>query len=156
MTILAIDPGYIESAYCLYDGKVPLQFDKVRNETLMEALIDFEASHLVIEKMQGFGMAVGIEVFDTVFVSGRICERWESMGRTWCGIPRKEVAGHICHSGRAKDSNIRTALMDRYGGEKAAKGLKKSPGPLYGMAADMFSAFAIAITWWETHGTKGA
>jgi hypothetical protein len=53
---------------------------------------------------------------------------------------------HLCGSSRAKDPNVRTALLDRFGGA-GAKGTKAAPGPLYGIAADLWSALAIAVTW---------
>ena len=48
---------------------------------------------------------------------------------------------------RAKDSNIRQAVMDMYGSSKeVAIGNKKKPGPLYGVVKDIWSSLAIAIT----------
>ncbi|MBV8782506.1 MAG: hypothetical protein JO353_14005, partial [Phycisphaerae bacterium] len=49
---------------------------------------------------------------------------------------------------RAKDGNIRQALIDRFGPTKErAIGKKKSPGPLYGMSGDCWSALAVAVTY---------
>ncbi|HET6477318.1 MAG TPA: hypothetical protein VFH93_14740 [Thermoleophilia bacterium] len=45
-----------------------------------------------------------------------------------------------------KDANIRQALLDRFGGP-AAVGRKAAPGPLYGIARDVWSALAIAVTY---------
>jgi len=52
---------------------------------------------------------------------------------------------HLCGSARAKDTNIRQALIDRYGGS-AAIGKKAAPGPLYGVSKDVWSALAVAVT----------
>ena len=52
---------------------------------------------------------------------------------------------------RAKDRNVRLAIEDRRGGRRAAVGLKKSQGPLYGIKAHEWSALAIAITWFDKH-----
>lgn len=39
------------------------------------------------------------------------------------------------------------ALIDRFGGKDAAIGRKATPGPLYGITKDLWSALAIAITY---------
>jgi len=46
----------------------------------------------------------------------------------------------------ANDASIRQALIDRFGGKDAAIGRKASPGPLHGIAADVWSALALAVT----------
>jgi len=61
-------------------------------------------------------------------------------------ISRRAVKLHLCGSARAKDANIRQALIDRYGGS-AAIGRKAAPGPLYGVSKDVWSALAIAVTY---------
>ena len=54
---------------------------------------------------------------------------------------------HLCGSAKAKDSNIRQAIIDRYGGDpKRCIGTKKAPGPLYGISADQWAALALALT----------
>jgi hypothetical protein len=68
-------------------------------------------------------------------------------------MPRKDVKLHLCGQTRAKDSNIRAALIDRFGGKEKAIGKKASPGPLYGLKADAWQALALAVTWLDLHGT---
>jgi hypothetical protein len=41
---------------------------------------------------------------------------------------------------RAKDANIRQALIDKLG----AVGTKKAPGPLYGISGHLWAALAVA------------
>ena len=60
------------------------------------------------------------------------------------------VKSHLCHSAKANDSNIRQALIDRWGGDQVAIGRKKAPGPLYGFSGDMWAALAVAVTAAET------
>ncbi len=61
-------------------------------------------------------------------------------------LPRRAVKLALCGDSRAKDANIRQALIDRFGGS-AAVGRKAAPGPLYGISRDVWSALAIAVTY---------
>jgi hypothetical protein len=151
MTVrLAIDPGPEQSAWLVlghHDGV--RAFAIWPNQQLLEALrapqvhLSREITHIAIEKVESFGMAVGAEVFETVFWSGRFAEaaRHHTIER----VTRRAVKLHLCGSARAKDPNIRQALIDRYGGSSAI-GKKSSPGPLYGVSKDVWSALAVAVT----------
>jgi hypothetical protein len=61
-------------------------------------------------------------------------------------VYRREVKTNLCGSMKAKDGNVRQALIDRFGGKEKAIGKKKTPGPLYGFSADVWQALAVAIT----------
>lgn len=152
MIILAIDPGPTASAFVAYNSATGgiRNAGKVSNDELLSMLRDGVAqdvSHCVIEKVESFGMAVGAEIFETVYWSGRFAEATHPIPVHRIG--RKAIKLHLCGSMRAKDPNIRQALIDRYGGKEAAIGRKASPGPLYGISGDMWSALAVAVTWWE-------
>lgn len=148
--ILAIDPGPAESAWLTYNivtGSVG-HFAKVDNDHILAFLrhASTEITEVVIEKVESFGMAVGAEVFETVYWSGRFAEA--AHPRPVERIGRKAVKLHLCGSMRAKDANIRAALLDRYGpGKENAVGTKAHPGPLYGLSGDTWSALAVAVTW---------
>lgn len=147
--IIGVDPGTTKSAVVLLRNldRPPRLLDHalLDNHTVMPWIQGFSVTGniLVIEKIASFGMPVGAEVFETVFWSGRFAEAW---GGEWHRITRNEVKNHICHSSRAKDSNIRQAIIDRFGG-LAAIGRKSAPGPLYGIAGDEWSALAVALTY---------
>lgn len=147
--ILAIDPGPEHSAFVIYDGQRPIDFDKLDNGDLMLRIARGELSgdQLVIEQIAAMGMAVGAEVFETCFWSGRFVQAWAG---EFDRVKRHQVKMHICGNMRAKDANIRQAIIDRYGGKDTAIGRKKNPGPLYGMSGDCWAALAVAITWSET------
>jgi hypothetical protein len=153
---LAIDPGNEESALLIYDteAKVPWSWEKCPNEDALER-IDARASAdtMAIEMVASYGMAVGASVFETCVWAGRFIERWMASYGMLVARPkepirvyRREVKLHICGTARAKDANIRQALIDRYGGKQQAIGLKKTPGPLYGMTGDCWAALAVAVT----------
>jgi hypothetical protein len=48
---------------------------------------------------------------------------------------------HLCNSMRAKDANVRQALIDRFG----PVGTKKQPGKLYGVATHYWAALGVAV-----------
>lgn len=146
--IIAIDPGPTWSAMLILIAGQPSNFGIKRNDELIAWLRKGHTATLlatvVIEKVESFGMAVGAEIFETVYWSGRFAEaaRPSPVER----IGRKAVKLHLCGTTKAKDSNIRQALIDRYGGAEA-RGTKKEPGPLYGIANDVWSALAVAVTY---------
>lgn len=151
--LLAIDPGTTESAYVvLKDGK-PITFAKVPNNELLHMLetVDYFADECVIEMIghYGTGMPAGKEVFETCIWIGQFTHAWNTNERSKAArILRKTVAAYMCGSARAKDGNIRQAIIDRYGGPDAI-GKKKTPGPLYGISGDVWQALAVAITYHE-------
>lgn len=150
MRILAIDPGNKESAWMILDDDRPLRFGKTENqEFLLMIRHRFSVDQVAIEMIESFGMAVGAEVFQTVVWTGRFIEAWDTKGFPWTAVTRKQVKMHLCHSMRAKDANIRQALIDKFGGKDAAIGRKATPGPLFGVSADVWSALAVGITFAE-------
>jgi hypothetical protein len=110
-----------------------------------------EVSHVAIEMIASYGMPVGREVFDTCLWVGRFIETAARAAYKADLVYRRDVKLHLCGQARAKDANIRQALLDKFGG-KAAQGTKATPGPLYGVKADVWSALAVAVTFSETCG----
>ena len=150
--LLAIDPGPTESALLIYDTnrKVPVRWEKTPN-TCCWPTWAWSADLLAVEMVASYGMAVGRSVFETAFWAGRFCERWEHQTPQKTRIVyRGEVKMHLCQSMRAKDANVRQALIDRYGGKETAIGRKAAPGPLHGLSGDGWAALAVAITAAET------
>ena len=149
MRILAIDPGPVKSAWVIWDGRSILDKEISPNTQLLKICRERpkKADCLVIEQVRSYGMTVGATVFDTVFWSGRFCEAWG--GTSWFQVPRMEIKMHLCKNSRAKDANIRQAIIDRWGGKESAIGKTKCRGPFYGVKADEWSALALAITWYD-------
>lgn len=148
MKILSIDPGNIESAYCVIDSKTykPLEFNKIKNETLEVGFWNqnqYKIDKLVIEMIASYGMAVGKEVFDTCVWIGRFKQIALMQDIEVEYIYRKDEKINLCHSMKAKDSNIRQALIDRFG----VVGTKKNPGWFYGFKKDIWSAYAVGVTY---------
>ena len=144
-SILAIDPGSAQSAWLRFDGARPGAFGISANDVLVRALRTGGLPDVVvIEKVESYGMAVGAEVFDTVWWAGQFAEAVHRVPVVM--LPRRAVKLALCGDSRAKDANIRAALIDRFGGA-AAVGRKAAPGPLYGISRDVWSALAIAVTY---------
>jgi hypothetical protein len=64
-------------------------------------------------------------------------------------IYRKDEKMNLCHSMKAKDANIRQALIDRFG----VVGTKKSPGWFYGVSKDVWAAIAVGVTYHDLYLT---
>jgi hypothetical protein len=159
VTVLAIDPGPEESAYVLFEQGVLTAHGKEPNDRMM-ALITRHWPYLpvVFEQVASYGMAVGAEVFETVFWTGRMCQAVIDNGQ-YPGayrLYRRDVKLHLCGQVKAKDANIRQALIDRFGGKEKAIGRKASPGPLYGLKADEWQALALAVTFHDQRAQKVA
>lgn len=78
---------------------------------------------LVIEMIASYGMAVGQTVFETCVWIGRFVEIASFNNIKFEYIYRKDEKMNLCYSMKAKDSNIRQALIDRFG----PVGTKKNP-----------------------------
>jgi hypothetical protein len=151
MLVYVIDPGYEQSALVAMDGCRVVRNLTVPNTEMLAICRDWHADWLVIEQIESMGMAVGKETFGTVWWAGRFFEAWQPKSADQ--VTRREVKLHLCGTMRAKDANIRQALIDRFGGSKeAAIGTKAKPGPLYGLKAHEFAALAVAVTWYDQHG----
>jgi len=153
--ILAIDPGDILSAWIVYDNddKIPITFAKEENDIVIGKLekIREQTDSLVIEMIASYGMPVGRSVFETCVWIGKYWQAWETLGGKVRLCYRQEVKSCLCHTMKAKDSNVRQAIMDRYGSSReVAIGKKKTPGPLYGISNDVWAALGVAITASET------
>ena len=160
MITIAIDPGTEQSAVVWFeDGKPDITKSKIDDNT---AILDYVrmaahsdvAAHLAIEMVASYGMAVGKETFETVRWIGRFEQAWKAVRPNSCTmVYRKDVKLHLCGQPRAKDANIRQAILDKYprsgGGTTPQIGTKKAPGPLYGMKSHLWSALAVAITFEE-------
>lgn len=164
--VLAIDPGNEQSAFVVLDARGQLVRHGIhRNEELRmytrEWGIVCPSAELAIEMVASYGMAVGREVFDTCVWIGRFIEAWVGDDpqhlRPFTRVYRSDVKSHLCHNSRAKDANIRQALIDKFGpGKERAVGTKKQPGPLFGVTADVWAALAVAVTWREGGAVREA
>lgn len=143
MIVLALDPGTTETGWVRYLNGSVLMSGVMSNDSMLFSLAESSivgADVVAIEWIESYGMPVGREVFETVRWIGRFQQAWRDPDAVLF-IPRREVKVELCGSARAKDANVRQALLDRVG----AQGTKKSPGPTYGVKSHAWSALAVAV-----------
>jgi hypothetical protein len=135
----------------VYDSKSKaiLRHCKIGNEGMLALLPQLSMTYarrrpmLCVERIASYGMPVGEEVFTTCIWVGRFIQAWDGQYRL---VFRREVKLHLCGQSRAKDGNVRQALIDIFGpGKPKAIGTKKAPGPLYGFAGDEWAALGVAV-----------
>ena len=157
--IVAIDPGTRESGVCIVQTEDcrPLAFAKIVNEELPFWVLSnnpekssFSNMEAVIERMQGNSFTVGSDVFLTCEWIGRFDVELHNLGITERNyVLRRDEYKQIC--GREyshNDKGVRNALVDRfaYGEKNYGKGTKKFPGWFHNFSADIWQAYAIAVT----------
>lgn len=146
-TILALDPGTTETGwveYCAEHGHVLDSGVGENSEVLDKVRWTSQVTPnrlLAIEMIASYGMAVGREVFETCVWIGRFQQAWHDPTNVR-RVYRQTVKLHLCNSPRAKDANVRQALLDRLG----PQGTKKAPGPTYGVKSHAWAALAVAVT----------
>lgn len=149
-SILAIDPGPTESGFVVMKhGKITehgiIDSKDVRallarfRHTVVAGAEPKQFPIVAIEMIACYGMAVGAEVFDTCLWIGEFRGYMRPQPVTLCY--RKDIKLHLCGTTKAKDPNVRQALIDRLG----KPGTKKNPGPTYGIRSHMWSALAVAV-----------
>lgn len=141
MRVLAIDPGDKQSAFVVWNSQKILYKNIDPNEQLRNYFPALDVDRVVIEMVACYGMAVGKTIFDTVLWIGRFYEAFVREGHKPVLVYRLDVKLHHCHTVKAKDSNIRQALIDRFG----KPGVKSDPGLTYGLKKDLWQAFALAV-----------
>lgn len=139
--ILAVDPGTTESGFVRYERGRVIDSGVVENGLMLALIQTSRADVLALEMVASYGMAVGREVFETVRWIGRFQQAWRDPEAVKL-VYRRDVKLHLCGSPRAKDPNIRQALLDKLG----PVGTKKQPGPCYGVKSHAWAALGVAVT----------
>jgi hypothetical protein len=155
MTILALDPGNTQTGYAVLE--MPefrlIKFGKADNTALLALVANadvlYDVDAVAIEMVANYGMAVGREVFETCVWIGRFYQAADHPNTHY--VYRKEEKEILCGSLRAKDANIRQALIDRYAKHdlKNGKGTKANPDVFYGVSKDVWAAIAVGVTYYE-------
>lgn len=157
--ILAIDPGPKRSAWLVLQGGVPAAHAITENDELLRCLrvatlpdgLLCRPDVVAIEQIEPrYGLSPGWETLDTARIVGRLEEAVHPVPAT--RLKRSEILRHlgVVTRGPGKtsaDAGVRAALLDRFGGRDEAIGRKAHPGPLYGVANDVWAALSVAISY---------
>lgn len=163
MIVFAIDPGNEQSAWCLMNDKYELLgFGKQENREVMNVLLsklsDGSISSpdcVAIERVASYGMPVGREVFETCEWIGRFSQEAEKKANVNY-IYRRDEKLYLCFDSKAKDANIRAALIERFAKHdfKNGRGTKANPDYFYGVKADIWAAIAVATVFLDMRQEK--
>lgn len=165
--ILAIDPGNVESGYVFTrDNLEIIECGKISNYELIKKIGNFcwynssNKTNIAIEMVASYGMSVGATVFETCVWIGRFKQKIIECNYSEEDINliyRKDEKMNLCHSMKAKDSNIVQALVDRFapGQKNYGKGTKTNPGWFYGFKKDIWQAYAVAVTYSDIYLKDG-
>ena len=151
MRVFAVDPGPLETGYAIMNGLEIERFGIEKNNLLLLAALDSLGDKypevMAYEMVACYGMPVGAEVFDTCVWIGRFIERFMADSKP---VFRRDVKHHLCNSAKAKDGNIRQAIIDKYppigGGKTPQIGTKAQPGPLFGITSHVWPAIGVGLT----------
>ena len=167
--ILAIDPGNTNSAVAILDKEYycSVKHDILDNHELLaqirfgysgpNSLLPFYCPDaIVIGRITGYNMSVRQTAFDAHIWIGRFIEAARTVDYntyhrppTVVLLPQSEIKLHLCGSTGAKGKDIIVALADRFapGKKNKGKGTKDNPGWFYGFHADIWSAYAVGVTY---------
>jgi hypothetical protein len=139
-SILAIDPGTLESGWVVLRDRRVVDSGVNKNQDMLPVIAAWDEA-FAIEMIASYGMPVGREVFETCVWIGRFVQayRYSSLAQL---VYRKDVKTHLCGTSQAKDPHIRQALIDLIG----PQGVKKAPGPTYGVRSHAWAALGVAAT----------
>ena len=163
MIVFAIDPGNEQSAWCLMNDKYELLgFGKQENREVMNVLLSklsdgsiSSSDCIAIERVASYGMPVGREVFETCEWIGRFSQEAEKKANVNY-IYRRDEKLYLCFDSKAKDANIRAALIERFAKHdlKNGRGTKANPDYFYGVKADIWAAIAVATVFLDMRQEK--
>jgi hypothetical protein len=143
--IFALDPGTTETGYVVLDTRAlrVTHSGVVPNHEMLHMLQHQpwrNVDALAIERFEARGMPISEDSIGTIIWLGRFVQQWHRPEDVVL-IKRSTVKLHLCGNTRAKDPNVRQAVIDRVG----APGTKKQPGPTYGVTSHAWQALGVAV-----------
>jgi hypothetical protein len=138
MSLLAVDPGTTESGYVVLDDDGSITAAGVLpNEEILATIYGWN-DDVAVERFEARGMSIGDDSVVTILWTGRFVEAAER----FVLVKRSEVKTFLCGTQKAKDTNIRQALVDLIG----PPGNKANPGPTYLVKSHAWAALGVAAT----------
>jgi len=183
-TILALDPGSTRTGWCLFDldNGVPVKWGDDENGKVTN-LIERDWNPVVCEFPYPRGQTPSWQLFETCEWAGRFHQVVSERAGGFIKMDRDDIKKCICGSSRAKDPQVRKALIDIFGGERclsigkcpackgkggSGRGKKRAlcgacdgsgavpPGLLSTMTGDAWQALAVAVTFHRKGASKSA
>ena len=155
MIILAIDAGTTQSGYALLnDSYIPIEFGKMDNNALIVEFLRMKHQYgfdlAIFEQLSSYGNIIGDTVLQTAVWTGRLHQKiLDDCGNSFpiLYVKRKQYVTDLTTNPKAKDSNVRQYLVDRFepNASNNGKGTKKNPSRFYGVSADAWTAIAVAV-----------
>lgn len=161
--LLSIDPDpeggswvLLDETFGIVDHAQQTPIDELTGWVMFQGGRELLIRTVLCEGVQSYGMPVGASTFETVKNIGHIRGACNDHFAFDDSLTRPKIKAALCNSARAKDANVRRALIDLFpatgGGKTPQIGVKKQPGPLYGLKADEWAALALALVWLSGHG----
>ena len=174
MILHCIDPGVFESGVVTLSEERRVTYAAVvQNDEIRRSLPRVPPDGvLAIEVPQPRGMPTSGEEMETLIQIGRFIEAFRDIDRVH-RVSRVAVKMEICGVANARDTNIRQAIIDLYGGKRTGiggitcrkcsgkgwrgrgrptcdsckgNGWEVPPGPLYDVKSHCWSALAVGLT----------
>lgn len=150
--LVGIDPGTTRSAFVVLNGDRVAASGWLVNEDVLEAILDQPVdTDYAIERVEPrYGLRMGWETIATIEWVGRFAQAAMASMPAFADppalLPRSAILRHlgVASKGNA-DSGVRMAMLDRWGGEAAAR----KGGPLHGLSTHRWQALAVAVAWRE-------
>jgi hypothetical protein len=160
-TVWAIDPGSEKSALLGYEtltrsvnpiGILPnmelldrLRLIRQHRKPDDVLVVEDTKAYTLPRKASGAGRFFPEQVRVATFWAGRFVQCWDGQ---YSLLDRRRVKQLLCGQTTVGDAEVWDSILDRFGGtRKRAVGVKASPGPLFGVRADLRSALAVALAY---------
>lgn len=160
MRVLSVDAGNIQSAYIIFctEQKRVVQKGFLENEQFIEEILNSSFDEVAIEKIVSLGAVIGSSTLDTAYTNGRIYEAIKTKFGIISNLySRIDIKMHLCFTTRAKDANVRQALVNKFGDSST----KKNPHNTFNELEDkiyfgghFWSCLAIACYHIEPHHSQ--
>jgi len=158
--ILAIDPGPEKSGYIFLSLNMHNSFkiidkEHIYNYNIFNIILNkcaiYGKIEVVIETIVTYGNTMSQDTIDTAIFAGRFYQFSNDLKLKTTFIKRPDVQLNLCKTTRAKRSNMKQAIKDRFG----EFGTKKNPQRLYklkerlekGKIEHLWSALELGITY---------
>jgi len=165
--LLTIDPGNKDTGWVLFDTvkRIPVQFGRDDNHKMLKIIQTLKYDHAFSEFpvprgqsitvqipgkgfiRKGSSQTVSWQLYYTAYWVGQyhLLSRLTHKGIPFTLINRMDVKLFLTGNAGAKDTNVRSAIIEKYGGKELCIGNVKKPGPLHKMKADTWAALAVAL-----------